>query len=35
MTALGGPLIILAIVAASYGFADVLRGIDTWMRGDS
>lgn len=31
MTALGGPLIILALVAVAWAVTDVLRGIDGWL----
>lgn len=35
VTVLGGPLIIVAIVAVAFAFADVLAGIDAWwFRGD-
>ncbi|AIY01176.1 hypothetical protein ART_1577 [Arthrobacter sp. PAMC 25486] len=33
MTALGGPLILLAIVAVGWAFVDVLRGMDAWLFG--
>lgn len=31
VTAFGGPLILVAIVAAAWAFTDVLRGIDNWI----
>lgn len=33
MTAWGGPLILLAIVAVGIAFTDVVRGIDDWLHG--
>ena len=33
MTALGGPLILLVIIAAAWAFTDVLRGVDGWLYG--
>lgn len=33
MTALGGPLILLVIVAGAYAFTDLLRGMsERWRR---
>lgn len=31
VTAFGGPLILVAIIAAAWAFIDVLRGVDAWM----
>lgn len=36
MTAFGGPLILLGIMAVAWAFVDVLRGVDDWLhKGDS